>query len=303
MALESGNEKAIIISCDITSFNNELVNLIREKFSKLTDDISPEMLIMGATHTHTSVNFKKGARDAIKILNEFLPDGKKYSSLVTVNDEVITPEEATEFLADRISTAAKKAWDNRKEALVANAFGRAAIGFCRRVSYDDGSAQMWGDTNTANFEALEGGNDSGVELLYTFDSNKKLTGVVAMLSLTILDNSVQGKAFAMIYGIISSLAQPLETVIIPILVGDLFGQKSFNKILGIFITINTAGFALGSPVINFVYDKLGSYKMAFLACGIMMILVILLMQFAITMGHKLRKDVIESSEPLAIQNV
>lgn len=179
MALESGNEKAIIISCDITSFNNELVDLIREKFSKLTDDISPEMLIMGATHTHTSVNFKKGTRDAIKILNEFLPDGKKYSSLVTVNDEVITPEEATEFLADRISTAAKKAWDNRKEALVANAFGRAAIGFCRRVSYADGSAQMWGDTNTANFEALEGGNDSGVELLYTFDSNKKLTGVVA----------------------------------------------------------------------------------------------------------------------------
>lgn len=130
-----------------------------------------------------------------------------------------------------------------------------------------------------------------------------LAAVVAMLSLTILDNSVQGKAFAMIYGIISSLAQPLETVMIPILVGDLFGQKSFNKILGIFITINTAGFALGSPVINFVYDKLGSYKMAFLACGIMMILVILLMQFAITMGHKLRKDVIESSEPLATQNV
>ncbi len=179
MALECGHERAIIISCDLTSFNNELVNLAREKFSKLTDEISSDMLIMGATHTHTSVNFKKGTRAAIGILEEFLPKGKKYSSLVKINEDIITPEEATDFLAERIATASKKAWDNRKESKIANGFGRADIGFCRRVSYDDGSAQMWGDTNTANFVALEGGNDSGVELLYTFDANEKLTGVVA----------------------------------------------------------------------------------------------------------------------------
>lgn len=29
---------------------------------------------------------------------------------------------------------------------------------CRRVSYDDGSAQMWGDVNTANFVSPEGGD-------------------------------------------------------------------------------------------------------------------------------------------------
>lgn len=179
MALESGNEKAIVVSCDLTSFNNELINLAREKFSKLTDEISSNLLIIGATHTHTSVNFKKGTRAAINILNEFLPEGKKYSSLVETKDDIISPEEATDFLADCIAKVAKKAWDNRKEAKIANAFGRAAIGFCRRVTYDDGSAQMWGDTNTANFDALEGGNDSGVEILYTFDSNKKLTGIVA----------------------------------------------------------------------------------------------------------------------------
>ena len=179
MALELAGEKAIIVSCDITSFNNELVNLAREKFSLLTDEVSPKMLIMGATHTHTSVNYKKNTRAAITILEEFLPSGKKYKSLVNKSDDVITPEEATDFLASRIALAAKNAWDARKEALVSNAFGRAPIGFCRRVVYDDGSAQMWGDTNTANFDALEGGNDSGIELLYTFDRDEKLTGVVA----------------------------------------------------------------------------------------------------------------------------
>ena len=41
---------------------------------------------------------------------------------------------------------------------------------------------MWGDTNTAMFVGLEGGNDSGIELLYVFDEAKKLTGIVANLA-------------------------------------------------------------------------------------------------------------------------
>ena len=61
-------------------------------------------------------------------------------------------------------------------------FGRAAVGMCRRVVYNDGSAKMWGDTHTAVFEELEGGSDTGLELLYMFDENKKLTGVVANIA-------------------------------------------------------------------------------------------------------------------------
>ena len=41
---------------------------------------------------------------------------------------------------------------------------------------------MWGDTNTANFEALEGGNDSGIELLYIFDKGNALKGIVANIA-------------------------------------------------------------------------------------------------------------------------
>jgi hypothetical protein len=53
---------------------------------------------------------------------------------------------------------------------------------CRRVVYDDGQARMWGDTNHPNFTELEGGNDSGIELIYTYDENKELTGVVANIA-------------------------------------------------------------------------------------------------------------------------
>lgn len=183
MAIESANEQAIIISCDLTSVADTLLNKVRENFAKLTNEIAPEKIIMGATHTHTSIGYSMGSDGfAVKILDEFLPEDKKYTKLVEADDSVITPDEALVFLADKIALAAKKAWDNRKEAMYANEFGRAAVGFCRRVSYDDGSAQMWGDTNTANFVALEGGNDSGIELLYIFDTDKKLTGIVANIA-------------------------------------------------------------------------------------------------------------------------
>ena len=59
---------------------------------------------------------------------------------------------------------------------------RSAVGMNRRVCNSDGSAKRWGDTNTANFVSLEGGNDSGIELIYTFDENKKLTGIVANIA-------------------------------------------------------------------------------------------------------------------------
>ena len=191
MAIEVDGEQAIIVSADIVELDDAQFNYVREKVAKLTDEIDPKKIMIGATHTHTSIGMgtPKTSEDkdsslssARWILEEFLPEGKKYEELVTVDDSVITPDEALEFGTDRIAKAIVDAWNNRKEALYTNEFGRAAVGMCRRVTYDDGSAQMWGDTNTANFVALEGGNDSGIELIYTFDTDKKLTGVVANIA-------------------------------------------------------------------------------------------------------------------------
>lgn len=182
LAVEGDGQKAIIISCDLTSVSKILVDRVREKFAALTDEVDPKYLIMGATHTHTSVGYTKGASIDVRILDEFLPKDKKYKKLVKPDETVLTEDEALEFLSDRIALAAKRAWDNRSLGMYANAFGRAAIGFCRRVCYNDGSAQMWGDTNTAAFTALEGGNDSGIELLYIYDGDRKLTGIVANIA-------------------------------------------------------------------------------------------------------------------------
>lgn len=190
MAVESGGEQMILASVDVVGINEGILVLAREKFARLTSEVEPQKIMAAATHTHTShktsnplgKNKNITVRSTVDILGEFLPTDKLYKELVTADKSVMTAEESTEYIAEKIAVAAKKAWDNRKEAYYANEFGRAAVGMCRRVSYDDGTAEMWGDTNTANFVALEGGNDSGIELIYTFDKEKKLTGIVANIA-------------------------------------------------------------------------------------------------------------------------
>lgn len=189
MAVESDGEQMIMVSADVVSFDEDLLSMTREKIAKMTNEIDVDKVIVAATHTHTSLKLKvekeretTSFSTTVQILNEFLPEGKQYTALVTADESVLTPEEGAEFVAERTALAVKKAWENRAKAWYTNEFGRAAVGMCRRVSYDDGSGQMWGDTNTANFVALEGGNDSGIELLYTFDKDKKLTGVVANIA-------------------------------------------------------------------------------------------------------------------------
>ena len=189
MAVEADGDQMILISADLTSVPGYLLDLTREKFAAYNLGVDPGKLMVGATHTHTSHTIaKRSTKDAAtfasvkSILEEFLPEGKHYEKLVNPDSSVMTPVEATEFVSDKLALAAKRAWEARAEALYTNEFGRAAVGMCRRVSYDDGSGQMWGDVNTANFVSLEGGNDSGIELIYTFDTNKKLTGVVANIA-------------------------------------------------------------------------------------------------------------------------
>lgn len=182
MAIESGGNQAVIVSVDIVKITPVMLQKAREKLAALTDELEPLNLIVGATHSHTSIECDSAISTTRDILNEFLPEDNQYTALVEADDTVLTAEEGTEFVAEKVALAAKKAWEARAEAMYANSFGRAAVGFCRRVSYDDGTARMWGDVNTANFVALEGGNDSGIELIYVFDGSKKLTGVVANIA-------------------------------------------------------------------------------------------------------------------------
>lgn len=186
MAVSSGGEEMILVSADLTGAPTFLMDIIRKKFAAMTDEISPEKLIVTATHTHTSHTIKMANSELLlttkSILSEFMAEDKEYKELVTADENVLDPVEATELVSDKIALAAYRAWKARRPSYIVNDFGRAVVGMCRRVTYSDGSAEMWGDTNRADFEALEGGNDSGIELLYVFDCDKKLSGIVANIA-------------------------------------------------------------------------------------------------------------------------
>lgn len=180
MALEAGTEQMILCSCDLTGVEVIVMEKVRELLSRV-EGFPLEKLIVSATHTHTSHKYFSPPRyggGGLDVLNRYMPKDMVYKPLVD-NSGVMDPKEALEFICKQIASAAKKAWENREEAMYSAGFGRAAVGMNRRVCYNDGSAKMWGDADNATFTHLEGGNDSGVELLYTFDKNKKLTGIIA----------------------------------------------------------------------------------------------------------------------------
>ncbi len=86
-----------------------------------------------------------------------------------------------------------------------------------------------------------------------------IAGIIAFVCLALSNPSASGKTLAMIYSVFSSLALPLETIMLPLITGDLFGQASYAKMLGIFVSVNTAGYAVGAPLTNLVFDLSGSY--------------------------------------------
>ena len=189
MAVSSDDEQMILISCDLVSTNANLIDAIRAEFKDNDMGIDPMKISISAIHTHTGPVYPRTRRvkesGAAKLLLEkYLTNGRKYveKQNVSNNPDIISGQEMFELLVTRITAAVKDAWNNKKDGAFTNAFGRAPVGMCRRASYSDGSAQMWGETNQAVFTEVEGGSDTGIELMYVFDADNKLTGIVANLA-------------------------------------------------------------------------------------------------------------------------
>ena len=123
----------------------------------------------------------------------------------------------------------------------------------------------------------------------------------AMGLMAFIGPSTIGIVLCFIYLVLADIALPLETIMLPIYAGDLFGRKEYAKMLGICVSVNTAGYALGSPVMGFVFDAFDSYRPAFYAGSVLMFITVVIMQFVITSANK-EKNRIER-EVMAQENV
>ena len=122
---------------------------------------------------------------------------------------------------------------------------------------------------------------------------------VSLAALFFVSNTPLGRTLAVGRVVFSAMAMPLETVMITLFAVELFGNKAFDKIVGMFSAASTAGFALGAPFSNFFYDLNGNYNVPFAVFFVIMIFVTVTMEIVLTRANRDRKIILAEAEKAA----
>ena len=119
---------------------------------------------------------------------------------------------------------------------------------------------------------------------------------VSLITLVLVSDTSFGITMAFVRVIFAAIALPLETIMLPLFASELFGNKCFAKIVGIFSAACTAGFAIGVPFGNLCFDLLGNYNLAFIIFASLMLFVTIAMQFVVKAAHQDRKEIEKEKE-------
>lgn len=119
---------------------------------------------------------------------------------------------------------------------------------------------------------------------------------VSLIALVLVSNTPIGKVIAFIRIVFAAIALPLETVMLPLFASELFGNKNFDKVVGLFSAASTAGFALGAPFANLCYDLNGNYNVPFIVFAVLMVFVTITMQFVLHFANRDRAVILAEHE-------
>lgn len=108
-----------------------------------------------------------------------------------------------------------------------------------------------------------------------------LAAVISPVLLICITPDMKGKILAVIFCVSFAIALPLETVMLPLLATDMFSSKNYTKALGLLVSINTVGYAMGGPIVNLSYDFCGDYKNALCIMAIIMLIIVLTYQYVL----------------------
>lgn len=179
-AVQNGKhvDMAIMISVDLVVASDYLKEKIIEKIKNENSAINISKVIMNATHSHTApvTRISPERINKLKKLNIDLPvEWSQYGFKI---DGAMSPARYVEYAASKISDAIGSAWKNRKPGGISYGVAHAFVGQNRPTAYFDGHSRMYGATNDFEFSHLEGYEDHSINLLYTWDKEKVLTGVM-----------------------------------------------------------------------------------------------------------------------------
>ena len=110
--------------------------------------------------------------------------------------------------------------------------------------------------------------------------------LISFVLKALLVNTPLGKAAAIIAVICGSLASPLDTVMIPLITYDLFGDAGYAKVLGVFMSMKSIGLCIGSPIGDLFYDTVGTYVPVFWIFSVTMLVVIIAFQIVAIKAEK-----------------
>ena len=80
----------------------------------------------------------------------------------------------------------------------------------------------------------------------------EMIGAVSILLLAV--STPETPALAAVGATAISFALPLENIMLPLIAADMFGEKSYAKIMGMVVAFSTAGHAVGAPLTDLAFD-------------------------------------------------
>ncbi|MBU0716012.1 MAG: hypothetical protein KJ964_11700 [Verrucomicrobia bacterium] len=176
LALESARrggprDCAVMVSCDLVAIPDGLRDAVRAQLIKNLPELDPKCVFLNATHTHTGPEIRVES-DTLQTGGGNVPDR------MGVELEVMAPADYVTFTSMRIAEAVAKAWKSRAPGMIGFGLGQAVVGHNRRITYYDGTTKMYGKTDDPEFSHVEGYEDHSVNLLCTYDKDKKPTGMI-----------------------------------------------------------------------------------------------------------------------------
>lgn len=152
----------VLISCDLVTIPTELRDMIRQLVATKISGFDTRKIIINATHTHTAAVVRDG--------------------WYTLPKEVTQVKSYQHFIAGQIAGAVEKAWARRKPGKVSWGLGYAKVAYNRRAVYRDGTAKMYGNTDSPEFKGIEGFEDQSINTLFFSDESGKLIGACINIS-------------------------------------------------------------------------------------------------------------------------
>jgi hypothetical protein len=156
-------DMAVMVSCDVVGIPAETLRLVRQAVGRKLPKFDTRKIFLNATHTHTGPVLLPGK---YKIPAKGVISVEKYRML---------------FVA-RVAKAIVEAWNARKPGRVSWGLAHAAVACNRRAVYADGSARMYGQTNTQKFRSLEGCEDQDINTLFFWDAAGAMIAIAVNVS-------------------------------------------------------------------------------------------------------------------------